>query len=1015
MKNHFQLNESQQKAVHSEEKAILVLAGPGTGKTRTLISRIEYLIKEKKYSPERILAITFTNKAANEVKERLKISLGDISENVFAGTFHGFCLNILRENHNYFNLSRHFNIADAYYQQEIIRNFMQDPGPDANVVKGILRGISNYKIRHIPFRNDYMRDAYEYYKKALLGVNCIDFDDILVMTRSIFTMKTDVLQKWQDGFDAVLVDEFQDTDVIQYEIIRDLAKKTKNIFVVGDDDQSIFSWRGADPGNIEKYIKDFSIAKDQIIVLNENYRTSGNIFSAALKPLMQTTRIYPEKQINVVNGDGEEVSIKSFANRKEEGGFIADKIVKWVSNDQISYADIGVIYPRHVVGSEIEKILLQRHIPARLASGKSMLDHPSVQKILAYLKFVNNPKDSISFRRIVELYFPGPSFKKLEYSAYKQKINFRQAMTRAILSPVFSNLEKLQLKQILGKINNVITRSTESGLFNLIQFILADEDKDGLFRLKGLINEISDPLGELRDNQSAVNQFKSAIEKNSRIVIDSGDDEVDILLKPVLHRLIPNAACLTSGEYIRVSEKNDAGRSIILSNNPEPGGSNRENVKPKERIYLGSEEPGQSIDGSLFISPLNSYSARLFKFLQSTFAGDDEANFSDYIMLDLETTDKDVDTCEIVEIAAIKVVKGKITDRFHQLIKPEKEISPGAQNVHHISMQMLSDAPHLKEIWPDFIRFIGDNLLVAHNGVNFDFQILNRFNKSINHKKLGNVVLDTLPFARQLYPGSGNSIDALIELFNLDGGDRHRAMDDVLVLKSIFEKLTAQYRSQLRKSGLEELLPLISAGIHMENNPQKPEEQIFFQVGYHHLLNRNRDLFNKLAQTIHREGKDIFQEMANRIKNQAPKISGDRMAIDKLHELIYLSKDFEHQYADKKESTSQFIQFLSLYTDAQTLDSKVDAVNLMTLHTCKGLEFDKVVIAGLEDNNLPSYWSYQTEDLDDAPLNKKHEEQRRLFYVGMTRAKSELILTCSKLNERLKKEKPSPFLRELSQ
>ncbi len=1008
------LNEAQRRAVKAPTKPMLVLAGPGTGKTRTLIKRIEYYLTGKKFSPEEILAITFTNKAAQEVKERLRESAGEKADEVETGTFHSFCLKLIRENHNFFGLPRYFNIADSEYQERIIREFINLPNPEYNRIKGILRGISNHKIKKIPLKSEYMQDAWNYYSGVLKSINAVDFDDIMILSRSLLTMRADVLEHWQNRFKAILVDEFQDTDSIQYEIIRELALKHKNIFIVADDDQSIFSWRGADPGNIERFINDFNISEKQIIVLDKNYRTTAEIFNLAQKPLLPTARIFPQKKIEVVKEGGKAVEIRAFQDRQREGKFIAGKIKQWLKNEpEISYSDIAVIYPRHVIGKQIEKELLKERIPCRMASGKSLLGHPAVKNILAYLRFALNPGDKYAFRSIFEINLEQPTFIKTDHLAYKLGNNFRMAVTKAMLLPDFSVYEIQQIKAILGKISNVLSDSRQLSLHQLLIKILNGLKQDDIFYLRDNISSLSDPLNDYKENSSAISELEKSIQQNLPIVINSGYPATDYLLKTLVYRFFPNLQAHTMREALSRSQNSPLNNALFILPQNETA-SLPESQKNSLKIHIGNCEADTSNgNGFCFRTDLNTFSAGFFKLLQALKTNDSEALFSNYSIVDLETTDKDVENCDIVEIAAVKIRDHRIVDRFQKLVKPRRPISRGAQEVHGISEKNVRNAPLIDEIWPEFLGFIGNDLLLAHNGVNFDFRILNRIHKKLTGNKLENTVFDTLPFARDVFPNSPNSIDALAERYSLDPGNRHRALDDVIVLKDIFEKINIDYNRQLRLTGFEEILPVITMAMAFENQIFNAEEQLLYQIGYMSIKYRKPPILSKLREITEQSIDSLLGKFGSIYNSQPPLISGDQLSREKLQELFLLAMEYEQQYKNHQEAISQFIQFLALYNDAQMLDNSVNAVNLLTLHTSKGLEFSKVIIAGLEDNNLPSYWSYQTDDLDDIPISRKQEEQRRLFYVGMTRAKDELILTSSKISEQLREEKPSPFLREL--
>jgi DNA helicase-2/ATP-dependent DNA helicase PcrA len=1004
------LNEKQLEAVTGSLDPLLVLAGPGTGKTRTLIHRIAYFIKEKNIAPDQVLAITFTNKAVSELRHRLQVLLPGVAENIQAHTFHSFCLGILRENHNFFNLSRFFNIADEYYQAEIIRNFLQQPDEEPKKIKGILRGIANHKTKQVPLRNSFMQDAHHYYKNALLKNNSIDFDDIILMTNTLFTLKPDVLAEWQGKIAAVLVDEFQDTDINQYKIIRNLAAIHRNITVVADDDQSIFSWRGANPENIKMYIQDFRIPAGGIVQLTQNYRSSKAIYTMASRPLQQTDRLFPDKEMRLMGQEGLPVQYHRFQTIEEEAGFIAKTIKDWhLADFDRRYSDMAIIYPRHIIGEAIEKILLKEQIPCQMATGKSILDHPAIKKIQAYLRFVQNPKDNISFRQILEIQCPSNStFKKLEQMAYQQNTSYKIATVKAILSPVFTDMEKLAFKNILARVNNVLSKSKQAGISQLVNEILDDSDRNGIFWLDKYYDQLSDPIGENKQNEALLYLLKEAVGKNAIIVIDSGTSASDHLWTDLLKRYIAGIATMPIDRFKAKPGAFDDKHYLLISKDA------------KNKPALGAEKKwqkqmiiGKGTQTADFSSDLQTFSIRFFKLIQA-FVNIDASVFPDtYVILDLETTSKDTETCEIVEIAAIRIKDNTIIDTFSELIKPSGAISDAAKAVHNITAEALQDKPSINDKWPEFLQFIGDSMLVAHNGVNFDFQILNRVNRQINQKKLENIVFDSLTFARQILRTGNHSIDALMEKFSIEADKRHRALDDVKALHQILCKLENLYLAKNRVTALEQELPLLSLVMYYESGIMNKEEELLFQLGA-------EDLTKSIPRIIRDDYAGNPEKLETLLKNVAKNAgalsnipTGQQNIREKLQHLFFILYEFEKDYPDQGEAIANFIQFLSLYTDSPEPHDKRDVVTLTTLHASKGLEFDKVIIAGLHDNFLPSYWSYQTDDLDDLPISRKLEEQRRLFYVGMTRAKNELILTSSATIDHKKQEKPSPFIAEL--
>jgi DNA helicase-2/ATP-dependent DNA helicase PcrA len=1007
-----QPNAMQQRAIEAPEKPLLVLAGPGTGKTLTMVERIAWLLENKKYAADHILAITFTNKAAGEIKERLQLKLGKPATRLRIHTFHSFCLEIIRENHNYFSRSRHFSIADPDYQQAIIRNYLADSKIDDNIIKGILRGISNHKMRGQKLANANMEAIYRHYQQTLLDLNAIDFDDIISLARELLEKKEDVRQQWLERLDAILIDEFQDTDRSQYELIRLMVPANDNIFVVGDDDQSIFAWRGAEPENIKRFIDDFALCEADIILLDRNYRSSGPIYRMAEKPLLATHRLFPAKQIEVTHGEGPEVKVEGFANRQAEAAYLLSDIQTWVNAaPDRHYSDIAIIYPRHSVGTFLERTFLDARLPCRLAAGRSLLDHPSVKKLLAFLRFILNPGDRIALQQIFKLEIAATTFKKLEHDSFRQGQPFRQSLTKALVSPTYNSKEVNEIRHTLARVSNLLTLGQNQGLARIVRELLNNDQQLGISRLQGFRDLLADPLvGENYDNRPARENLKQMLRKHSEMIIASGNHESDTLLQQVVQPLLPATSVLSLAAAAKDPQKRSREAIIVCASEAI---EDLPQWAPERRFCL-SDNPLPEAGSSTFYSPAKTYPGRLWHLMQCLSHGEQKHDFSDYVILDLETTDRDSRTCEIIEIAAVRVRQGQPTAEYSQLIKPRGEIDVAASEVHGLYREDLSEAPGLEQIWSAFLTFIGNDLLVAHNGANFDFRILNRLQQQLNGEKLLNATFDTLPFARSLLPGKSHSLDALLSHFDLQSSsDRHRALADVMLLQQVFARLQDLQNSLQRRTAHEDAAAAMALAMRNFTGQLSDSEMLLLQVGRQQLLRRRDVHAEKLFALIKNSVKYCLQTLEERIRDHKWQLDEDNGS-EKIRELLYLAARMELDHReDKVEAIQAFIQFLSLYSDAQQLDGDIDAVNLLTLHTSKGLEFEKVYIAGLEDKNMPSYWSYQSDSDTDIPVDKKLEEQRRLFYVGMTRARRELTLTYSAVNEQQREERPSPFLLEL--
>jgi len=375
----------------------------------------------------------------------------------------------------------------------------------------------------------------------------------------------------------------------------------------------------------------------------------------------------------------------------------------------------------------------------------------------------------------------------------------------------------------------------------------------------------------------------------------------------------------------------------------------------------------------------------------------------------LETTDKDKNTCGIVEIAAVCIENNVVLDELKSLINPEMPISKGAQKVHQISQKEVEDAPTIEEFWPKLIDFIGDSILIAHNGYNFDFPILDRYSKKISGTKLPNSRIDTLVIARNLYPGESNSIDALMQRFDLKAEKRHRALDDVLVLAKIMQKLQLLRLEIGRLTSLEMFLDIISLGNYLEEKISEIEDKIFFIAGGRKL----RSSYSKIRTLYSNKFKMSEDILKEQIREKLYALNPTVLSYQNNEHLLEKIKQLATQYDGMEfdEAAAIFLTQLSLSSSQDQLDN-INAVSLLTYHSAKGLEFEKVILMGMENKNMPGFHALRSDNDDDRPIPKKLEEQRRLFYVGMTRAKTELVLTAVK-NRGGWEHQSSPFLKDI--
>ena len=405
------LNDKQYEAVVNTEGPCLVIAGAGSGKTKVLTHKIAYLIGEKQVKPWNILAITFTNKAANEMKERIGNLVGDVAADIWMGTFHSICVRILRRFIDRIGFDSSFIIFDTSDQRTLVKTCIKSIGLDDKMFtdRSVLSEISNAKNEMLEpeqytvrangdFRKEKIALVYEMYQKRLKENNAIDFDDIINYTIKILMENPDVLEYYSDKFHYVLVDEYQDTNKAQFTLVTMLASKNGNITVVGDNDQGIYSFRGADISNILNFERDFPGTK--IIKLEQNYRCTGNILKAA-NAVIKNNEVTYKKELWTENEVGNLPVVYSANNEYDEGTYIAQQIEHLRREEYYKYSDFAILYRMNTQSRAIEEILRRESIPYKIIGGLKFYERKEIKDIISYLRLIQNPSDNLSLKRII--------------------------------------------------------------------------------------------------------------------------------------------------------------------------------------------------------------------------------------------------------------------------------------------------------------------------------------------------------------------------------------------------------------------------------------------------------------------------------------------------------------------------------------------------------------------------------------------------------------------------------------
>lgn len=481
------LNPQQKQAVQTTEGPLLVVAGAGSGKTSVLTRRIAYLVEEHGVAPWNILAITFTNKAAQEMREREKSLLGPAAESIWMSTFHALCVRILRRDAEKIGYSTNFSIADSAEQLTLIKHIEKDLNIDPKYypAKQILANISNAKNALLT-PDDFSTsvsssfekmtaEIYTEYQKRLKRDHIMDFDDLIMQTLVLLKKDKDTLEFYQNKFRYILVDEYQDTNQAQYELTTLLAKGSKNICVVGDADQSIYGWRGANMENIMNFEEDYKNDGVQTVKLEQNYRSTGHILSAA-NAVIKNNQNRKDKSLWTDQGDGQKLTYYQAQSGDDEAHYILSKIKEEVDEKNRNYRDFAILYRTNAQSRTVEEAFVKSSVPYQIVGGHKFYDRKEIKDVLAYLKLVANPADTMSLNRIINTPKRGigvASVERLLSFANSNGFNALEAMDRVGMSDV-STRAAMKMNDFASKLHDAIAFSKNHTVTGLTEKLLSD-------------------------------------------------------------------------------------------------------------------------------------------------------------------------------------------------------------------------------------------------------------------------------------------------------------------------------------------------------------------------------------------------------------------------------------------------------------------------------------------------------------------------------------------------------------
>ena len=932
----------QRRAIESPPGPVLVVAGPGAGKTYCLIGRVHHLITVLDYPPERVCAVTFTNRAAGEIAARLTREIGAYGGQVTRGTLHSLCLQVLRANAEAAGLRQGFGVADEEYQQALLRKLRvrEEAAP------AILTAFGRARLQGQPLPPE-QETLFQAYRTALRRRNLVDFDDLILYTNELLQSHAAVLGQTAGQWDALLVDEFQDLSPLQYAILRRLAERHRHLFAVGDDEQSIYGWAGADPRILETFRRDFDVTP---IVLETNHRNSVAIFEAARQVLRVNARLF-DKRLVAARAGTFPVRAVEFPSDREELGWLIEDLGADRAAHGLRWEDYALLYRTHRLGQRLEGELLKAGIPVRTAQGRAVADDPIAGPVLAAFRLLQHPTDTVPMEMLSRRFLE-PETRELLRAQFGDK-PFRTALRLFGRDTRMPELERKRANRLCFHIENIPALArTSATVGEFVAALLEQRPGDKRTQLEERADELTDPaeLPAARDLAEALTRVWSGGHRVHLVPLGG----LDIALRGMLR-------AAGFGAFLAGPEQGRAADDLVLDL---PG------------------TPGMAL--------------RLFKALQLLAATETGLRVEDCVTFDLETTGTDVEACGIVELGAARVRGGWVVETFQALINPGMPIPPESTKVHRYTDTDVAGAPSFADVWPRFREFVGNDLLVAHNGRRFDLPVLARHIRDSGGDANGLTVFDTLPLAKALVRESGRLVD-LARKFGIPHEEAHHALDDAITLAGVLSSLNRLRQGFHRRTAFAGGLDWLGLALVLEPGDRTPEETVLLDMARAYTLGRYSDCLERyeldgagradapaMETVIERlGGRQVMQRI------RARKTPADRYptSVERLRRLL---EGLEQLPVG--QGIAQVLDMVAL-SRREGLGEDPGAVSLLTLHATKGLEFSRVYILGVEDHQLPG------RKVIEHRLDDEYPEARRLLYVGMTRARDRLIMTRAQQRE----------------
>ncbi len=1024
-----ELNEKQREVVTHKDGPLLVIAGPGTGKTKVITHRIAYLIREHHIKPENILAITFTNKAAEEIQARINSEIGEPhGSSVKACTFHAFCVKVLRKHATHIGLSENFTIFDQVFQDEVLTESVRELSldPDDYPTWSLRNTISSAKCKlqnpvdaadtsdiHKSGTIENIRNVLQVYQNKLDEYDALDFDDLLVKTVELLEQVEEVRAAYRKEIAYVLVDEYHDVNDVQYRLLQWLCPPPEgNLMVVADADQAIYSWRGSN----QQYIADFTVDfTPETLTLDDHYRCSEKILRAAEEVISKNTKRQKRHTLRTHKDVGRDIFHYTFDTPVAEALGIINVIENLVTQRNYSYRDIAIFYRTHRLADVLAEQLRHAGINFQRVQPMNSFGEGNSKSILAYLRFIQwqLPQDLERAINFPETCIDDLTWVRLKWLAQREHITFIELLKNIEAYPQeVGPLTRRNVRQFWTRLENLST-DIEGEKVNKITQNLFDtlEQARSPYRPKEL--EVIEKQPELANLTTAQDVLYSALdlEEPIQIIATHGIDEY--CAAHIIHQTLETYLHRTVRLQFLPPDENDVtqmtnGLHVLIGDFVEIGESERD----ARTVLIGTADTINT--DAIDLGPEGVRSIAALKLCQRLINRFESPNMAGMVVYDMETTGINPKTAEIVEIAAQRLsIIGDEVERFYRLVKPPGgRIPRAATRMHRIDAETVKDSPGIEIVLPELMGFIQDRILIGHNVEKYDNPILARDLRRYLSRDLSAPHYDTLATARRLFPRQRCSIGALAEKFGIEHGRLHSALEDVRVNREIFKELIKidAYKREVRS--LTDLLPLVGIGILAQTEASlsesaPPEGTLTETDAFLNAAKRFAQTHDtKLPDRFPLELAEIAQATAYMAELQdgfAPEFPEDSAWRQRRIQFTNTALHFESM--SDTNSLTDFLDYQKLLTNSDELDDKTEQLTLMTVHAAKGTEFPIVIIMGMEEGSFP----IQRQESTEAEL----EEERRLFYVGMTRAQAQLYLSSVTYRFGDRDRASSMFVREI--